>query len=125
ARSRKHAASSSGASVAQQRCQRTRSDARSAPSSISSAARLIATFSCGIYAGAIADIPASDRFPAWHRRVRRWRQAERLSFLLSLEMGAQLNHRLVMGAAYGLRIDAKRGGDFRNLHLAIIQHRQN
>src|SRR6185437_11645703 len=63
------------------------------------------------YDASFATIPATYWFPR--------------SCDLSLEMRAQLQHRLVMGAADGLRIDVERGGDLGHVHFAVIEHRQD
>src|SRR5271169_659212 len=128
ARSRKRETSSSVASVRQLRRQRARSDDQSGNSSRSSSVRLIARFSSLIYVDRIAAIPATLRFyPSAVTRAaaRLSRVVESRSFLLGPEIGAQLDHRLVVRAAHGLRVDAERRGDFGNLHLAIIQLLQN
>jgi len=79
-------------------------------------------FSSVIYVNGIAAIPATPLVGS-SRRSRPAPDGRLFGF--SVEVGAQFDHRLVMRAAYGLRVDAQRLGDFGNLHLAIIQHRQN
>ena len=44
------------------------------------------------------------------------------SFRVSFEVSSELEHRLVVRAADGLRIDAQREA-IGDLHLAIVQHR--
>ena len=70
------------------------------------------------------------RFASWQRLptvfTRRAAGASpqpRRSFDFGPEVGAQLDHRLVVGTADGLRVDPKGEGNLGNFHVTIVQHR--
>src|SRR3984893_6428871 len=109
ARSRSRAASSSGASVRQDRCHRARPSERFIPSSRSVSFWLIAMRS--------SYLRPPHRCPPHSFTA--------LPFRFRLEMSPQLDHGLVMRAAHCLPVDAQSRGDLSDLHLAIVQHRQN
>jgi hypothetical protein len=61
--------------------------------------------------------------PLFMRRAAGASPQPRRSFDFGLEVGAQLDHRLVVGAADGLRVDPKGEGNLGNFHVTIVQHR--